>query len=259
MVTGTNDQYAGALGAGNCRPGIVSVTTGTCLALVTLTERLPQPLPPGLLGGRFPIRRYQFALAYAKTAGVVLEWFRQELSPGQSLLQLDAMASQVPVGSRGVIMLPHFDGMISPLPNPAARGAFLNLSLHHTRADMYRALLESLGYCLREGIDLLRRNAFPVEAIRSIGGGAKSDVLMQVMADIVGMASERPSMVESAVLGAAMIAAVGAGAFPSLEACSQALYRVDRVFSPSPSHHALYEKLLARYVSLYRHIYDYQM
>jgi xylulokinase len=118
MVAGTNDQYAGALGAGNCRTGIVTVTTGTCLALVTLTERLPQPLPPGLLGGRFPIRRYQFALAFSKTAGVVLEWFNRELSPGQSLQDLDALASHVPVGSRGVIMLPHFDGMISPAPDP---------------------------------------------------------------------------------------------------------------------------------------------
>ena len=73
LVTGTNDQYAGALGAGNCRPGILTETSGTCLALVTLTERLPSPLPAGLLGGPFPIPPYQFALAYSKTAGVVLD------------------------------------------------------------------------------------------------------------------------------------------------------------------------------------------
>ena len=258
LVTGTNDQYAGALGAGNCRTGIVSVTSGTCLALVTLTDRLPDPLPPGLLGGRFPIRRYQYALAFSKTAGVVLEWFNRELSPGQSLRDLDAMASHVPIGSRGIIMLPHFDGMISPAPDPGARGGFLNLSLRHTRADMYRATLEGMGYALRENIDLLRRCGFPIESVRSIGGGAKSDVWLQIMADITGLPIERPAIVEAASLGAAIIAAVGSGAFSSLEECSEALYNAEYVIAPNAHNHALYENLFGRYVRLYRHIYHFQ-
>jgi xylulokinase len=258
VVAGTNDQYAGALGAGNCRTGIVSVTAGTCLALVTLTDHLPDPLPPGLLGGRFPIRRYQYALAFSKTAGVVLEWFNRELSPGQSLQDLDAMASHVPVGSRGVIMLPHFDGMISPAPDPGARGGFLNLSLRHTRADMYRATLEGMGYALRENIDLLRRCGFPIESVRSIGGGAKSDVWLQIMADITGLPIERPAIVEAASLGAAIIAAVGSGAFSSLEECSEALYNAEYVIAPNAHNHALYENLFGRYVRLYRHIYHFQ-
>ena len=130
------------------------------MTLVTLTEKLPQPMPPGLLGGRFPIPQYQYALAFSKTAGVVLEWFNRELSPGKSLRDLDEMASHVPIGSRGLMMLPHFDGMISPVPDPDARGAFLNLSLHHTRAEMYRATLEALGYTLNENLELFRRSRF---------------------------------------------------------------------------------------------------
>jgi xylulokinase len=259
VVAGTNDQFAGALGAGNCRTGIVTVTTGTCLALVTLAETLPQPLPPGLLGGRFPIRRYQFALAYAKTAGAVLDWFNRELSPSQSLWELDAMASHVPVGSRGVIMLPHFDGMISPVPDPGARGAFLNLSLHHTRADMYRAILEGLGYTLRENLDFLRRCGFSIEVVRAIGGGAKSDCWLQMMAGITGLPIERPAIVEAAFLGAAMIASVGSGEHSSLDECSEAFYRPQRVFAPSPDDHALYEELFGSYVSLYQHTYHREM
>jgi xylulokinase len=255
LVTGTNDQYAGALGAGNCRPGIVSVTAGTCLALVTLTERLPQPLPPGLLGGRFPIRRYQYALAYAKTAGVVLDWFRRELGAGQSLVQLDAAAAQVPAGSRGIAMLPHFDGMVSPTPDPRMRGFFLNLSLHHTRADMYRAIWEGLGYALCENLQLFRQFGFAAEAIRAIGGAAQSDLWLQIAADITGSPVERPVVPEAAVLGAAAIAAVGAGAFPSLEACGEAFYHVQQTFQPNAGHHALYERLLGEYVRLYRRIY----
>jgi xylulokinase len=255
LVAGTNDQYAGALGAGNCRPGIVSVTTGTSLALVTLTEHLPDPLPTGLWGGRFPIARYQFALAFAKTAGVVLEWFNRELSPKESLRELDQLAASVPVGSRGVVALPHFDGMISPVPDVGARGAFLNLALHHTRADLYHAILESLGFSFRENVELLQRGGFHSEVMRAIGGGAKSDCLMQMNADITGFPIERPQVTEAAVLGAAMIAAVGAGASATLEECSAAFYRRERVFLPEPRNHALYEELYHRYVELYRHVY----
>ena len=257
-VTGTNDQYSGALGAGNCRPGIVSVTTGTCLALVTLTEHLPQPMPPGLLGGRFPIPRYQFALAFSKTAGVVLDWFRRELDPGASLRELDVMASHVPIGSRGIVMLPHFDGMISPVPDPDARGAFLNLSLHHTRADMYRATLEALGYTLYENIELFRRCGFPIETVREIGGGAKSDFWLQMGADILGLPIERPVITEAATLGAAMIAAVGAGAFSSLEECSETFYERQNVFSPNADNHALYKELCRCYKERYRHVYHHR-
>jgi xylulokinase len=256
VIAGTNDQYAGALGAGNCRPGIVSVTTGTCLALVALTEHLPDLLPAGLEGGRFPIARYQFALAFAKTAGIVLEWFQRELSSKENLRELDQMAAGVPAGSRGVVALPHFDGMISPTPDAAARGAFLNLSLHHTRADLYHAILESLGFSLRENLELLRRSGFRADTIRAIGGAARSDLLMQLMADITGEPIERPRVTEAAVLGAAMIAAVGTGAFATLEECSAALYKRERVFTPSPSHHAVYEDLYPRYVELYRHVYE---
>jgi xylulokinase len=255
VVTGTNDQYSAALGAGNCRPGIVSVTTGTALALVTLTEHLPQPLPPGLLGGRFPIPRYQFALAFSKTAGVVLEWFHRELSPGESLQELDEMASRVPIGSRGVIMLPHFDGMISPVRDPDTRGAFLNLSLHHTRVEMYRATMEGLGCNLYENLELLRRCGFPIQAVRSIGGGAKSDFWTQMMADVTGFPIERPVFREAGVSGAAMIAAVGSGAFSSLQESSEALYNPGRVFDPHPDHHALYQEFCRNYIKLYRHVY----
>ena len=247
LITGTNDQYAGALGAGNCRPGILTETSGTCLALVTLTEQLPFPRPPGLLGGRFPIRTYAFALAYSKTAGVVLDWFRREFGAGRDWTALNALAAMAPIGCHGVTLVPHFDGRVSPVPDPTTRGAFLNLTLQHTLGDLYRASLEALSFILRENMEFLNRCGLSFDTVRSIGGGARNEFWLQMKADVTGRTIERPAVLEASTLGAAMLAALGHGAFHSLAEASAAFYRADGVFEPDADRHALYEEPYARY------------
>lgn len=255
LVTGTNDQYAGAIGAGNCRLGIITETTGTCLALVTLTDALPKPMPIGLFGGRFPIEKYQFALAYSKTAGVTLDWFNKGFMAGKSLKELDTAASCISIGSNGVTFLPHFDGTVSPIPDPDARGFICNLSLNHTPVDIYRAILESISFSLRENIEFLKRNRFDFDVIRAIGGGAKSDLWLQMKADVCGIPVERPVVTEAATLGASMIAAVGMGVYSSIEECSERFYHVDRVFMPCSESTALYENPYQEYLRLCRQVY----
>jgi len=256
MVTGTNDQYAGALAAGNIRPGLVSETTGTCLGIVSLTERLPDTLPPGVFGGRFPIPEYQFALVFAKTAGLVLDWFVRECGGGESLAQLTARAAESPVGSRGLTVLPHFDGAISPRPYPAARGHFCNLTLAHTRGDMFRALLESIAFSLRENLEALRGIGLEIASVRSLGGGAKSDLWLQIKADVTGCTVERPAVTEAAALGAAMLAMVGVGQFPSLAAASAAAVRIGSVFTPDPRAVEQYQGPYAQYLRLSTRLYS---
>lgn len=255
LVAGTNDQYAGALGAGNNAPGIITETTGTCLALVTLTERLPSPMPQGLYGGHFPIAGLFFLLAYSKTAGLLLHWFQQVWADGKSLADLDAEAATVSPGSRGITLLPHFDGAVSPVPDPAVRGAFSGLTLEHTRADMYRAILESLAFSLRENVENIVLQGFKPSVIRSIGGGAKSDLWLQIKADVLGLPVEKPCVTESAVLGAAMIAAVGQGTFRSLSQASAGLYRPAKQFIPNLSLSDTYQEAYQRYIDLRKKLY----
>ncbi len=250
LVAGTNDQYAGALGAGNCRPGILSETSGTCLAIVTLMEAFDRAAPPGLFVGRFPIARYRFAMAYSKTAGLVLDWFRREFCGNAEFEELNREAAKTPIGCRGVSMLPHFDGMISPKPNPQVRGIFANLTLRHTRADLYRAILEALSFCLYENIQFLQEMGCSFNTIRSIGGGAKNDFWLQMKADVTGLPVEKPVVTEAAVLGAAMLAAEGQGVFRSLEESSASLYRAGQVFTPDDARHRAYREPYQRYQAL---------
>lgn len=256
FVTGTNDQWAGALGAGNNGPGIVSETSGTCLAAATLSPTLPESPPPGMLYDRFSIPRYFGILAYSKTAGAVLEWFRRELAPGKSLGVLDALAAAVPIGSNGLTMLPHFEGMVSPVPNPNAHGAFAYLSLGHTLPDLYRAILEALTFSLRENLEFLTSYALTLSCIRSIGGGAKSDLWLQMKADVTGLPVERPVFTEAATMGAAMLAAAGAGAFATIEESVSAFYHTDAVFMPDPARAGEYEAPYWRYRELCRMMYQ---
>ncbi|MDO8684658.1 MAG: FGGY family carbohydrate kinase [Armatimonadota bacterium] len=255
VVIGSNDQYAGALGAGNCRPGIISETTGTCLALVTLTEKRIEPVD-GLWIGRFPITRYQFGLAYAKTAGVVLDWFNRQFCPDKDLRDLDEIAAVSPIGANGITVLPHFDGMVSPKPNPESKGFIGNLTLSHTAGDIYRGILESLSFSLRENIEFVRKAGFDAEVVRAIGGGAKSDFWLQMKADVIGLPVERPSVSEAATLGAAMLAVVGAGEYESLQDSSETLYRAVRIFEPNEESRELYEKPFNNYRNLCRRAYD---
>jgi len=250
MVAGTNDQYAGALGAGNCHPGILSETSGTCLALVTLTKNRPRGLPAGLLSGKFPIPSHWFILAYSKTAGLVLDWFRKECAGGASFDVLNAEAFTVPIGCRGITMVPHFDGMISPTPNTAMRGSFCNLTLQHTRADLYRSILEALAFSLRKNMEWMRKNGLVIETVRCIGGGAQNEFWLQMKADVIGMAVEKPVVTEASVLGAVMLAAWGAGAFTSLAQTSAAWYRAGRVFIPHETIRRQYDALCRRYREL---------
>jgi sugar (pentulose or hexulose) kinase len=212
-------------------------------------------MPPGLIGDRFPIQEYSLALAYARTAGLVLDWFRRVFCPSLTLSQLDEMASGVPIGSDGLAVLPHFEGMVSPNPAPEARGLISNLSLNHGLAHIYRAILESLAFSLRENAELLVENGFRFDVIRSIGGGAKSKFWLQMKADVTGMPIEKPAVTEAATLGAAMLAAVGAGEYSSIIECCEAWYATECIFEPNTKRHLNYEESYQRYVRLWQKTY----
>lgn len=234
LVTGSNDQYCGALGAGVCRPGIASETSGTCMALVTLAEQLPDDLPAKIITGRFPIPRYRFFLAYEKDCGLPLDRFRKDFCSGKSFVDLDAVASLVPSGRGGVTVISQLSDSLAVPPGS-------------TPAHIYRSMLESLAFSLRENVELMRSCGLHFDTIRCIGGGAKSDLWLQIKADITGLLIERPKVTEASTLGAAILARFGAMEDSSIEDCSSALYRTDCVFEPDRRNLYFYEDAYAVY------------
>lgn len=256
VCVGANDQICGALGSGNATPGIVSETTGTALALVVTTQHLLEDAR--MLVGRHASPDRFYALPYANTSAIVLKWLRDMTAPGVDYDSFLADASRIEPGCGGLAALPHFAGSASPTFNPDARGAFSGLTLGHSRAHLARAIMESCACMLRECVSLVQEHGVTLERVRSLGGAAKSDLWLQIKADTLGFEVERPECSEAASLGAAVLAAAGTAAFPSIEEAARAWYRPSRVFEPDPARRAAYEEVYLRYLRLYEKLYGNQ-
>jgi xylulokinase len=190
-----------------------------------------------------------------------LRWFRDALAPGMDYGDLVAPAAEVPAGSGGLFFLPYLSGERSPHADPLARGAFVGLTLAHDRRHLTRAVLEGVAYGLRDGLDLMVEAGMPTPAqIRASGGGTASALWRQILADVLGAEIATVNTSEGAAYGAALLAAVGAGWYPSVEAASEALVTATPVAAPGPdaplyaAAHALYRDLYPALAPSFRRI-----
>jgi xylulokinase len=250
VCTGCNDQLAGAIGAGNVRPGVVSETTGTALAVVATTDERIE-------GGDFFVGRHAaegawYAMPYASVSAIVLTWFR-DLCGAADWDELLRGVEQVPPGCGGLTVLPHFSGTPD---DPDARGAILGLTLGHGRAEIARSIMESCACLLRELLQPVVESGLSVESIRSLGGAARSDLWLQIKADMLRTPVERPACPEAASLGAAMLAAMGVGQFETLADAADAWYRPAQRFEPNDDLAEAYDTVFERYVENCANLYE---
>ncbi|MCD6361434.1 MAG: hypothetical protein J7M38_11310 [Armatimonadetes bacterium] len=252
VCVGCNDQLAGAIGAGNVRPGPVTETTGTSLAVIATTD---EPLDDDRMyvGPHAAPGMWQ-VMPFAPVSAIVLTWFR-DLGGGKDYDELIAAAAEVPPGSDGLTVLPHFSGTASPTFNPDARGAMVGLTLGHGRAHIARAIMESCACLLRELLEPIRARGIAVDEVRSLGGAARSDLWLQMKADMLGVPVERPACADAASLGAAMLAAAGTGRFASVVEAADAWYYAEATFEPDAANTAVYNEVYERYLGLYERLY----
>ncbi len=162
---------------------------------------------------------------------------------------LDEMISKVPPGSLGLISQPYWG---PGLKMPEAKGAFIGFGEAHTRAHMYRAMIEGIGYALLEGlIKIERRGNLKVRSLTISGGGSKSNDICQIFADIFGLPVEKGAINEAAGLGAAIVASVGIGMHKDFDAATKEMVKYSQKFLPNDSNHELYQKLFKVYGEMY--------
>ncbi len=251
VVGGGGDQAAQAVGVGAVEPGIIALTLGTSGVVFATT---PSALiePEGRLHAfcHAVPGRWHFMGVMLSAAGS-LQWYRDTLAPGLSFDALTAEAEAAPPGCEGLLFLPYLTGERTPHPDPLARGAWVGLTIRHGRGHLTRAVLEGVAFGIKDSFTLIQNAGLgEIRQVRVSGGGAKSALWRQIMADVLGAELVTVNTTEGAAFGAALLAAVGAGLYPTVDAACAAAIQITGQTLPSADSET-YQRWYPRYRALY--------
>jgi xylulokinase len=252
VAAGGGDQAAGAVGVGAVEPGIVGLTVGTSgVVFATTPSALIEPegrlhafchAVPGM---------WHFMGVMLSAAGS-LQWYRDTLAPQMSFDDLLKEAEVVPAGSEGLQFLPYLSGERTPHPDPLARGAFIGLTLRHSRGHMTRAVLEGVSFGLKDSFTLIQNAGLgAITQVRASGGGTKGALWRQIMASVLEAELVTVNTTEGGAYGAALLAGVGAGAWSDVPAACKASIKLTGSTTPQQSQIEAYRKAYSLYQGFY--------
>jgi len=223
VMAGGGDQAANGVGVGAVAPGVVAMSVGTSGVVFAAADR-PVVEPAGRLHAFcHAVPGMWHLMGVMLSAAGSYKWFKEAFAPDLTYDELNDAAAEVPAGSEGLVFLPYLTGERTPHPDPLARGAFIGLTVRHGLGHMARAVMEGVAFGLRDSVELMAAE-MELGEVRVSGGGASSDLWLRIIADVIGLPVRVVGTAESAAHGAAMLAAVGAGAFDSVaEACEAAV------------------------------------
>jgi len=252
VVAGGGDQAAQAVGVGAVRQGIVALTLGTS-GVVFASADGAYIEPQGRLHAFcHSVPGKWHLMGVMLSAAGSLRWYRDTFAPGSAYDDLLRPAAAIPPGADGLFFLPYLTGERTPHPDPLARAAFVGLTVRHGMAHCTRAVLEGVAFGLKDSFELMKESGLgKIEQVRVSGGGARSALWRQILADIFDCELVTVNTSEGAALGAALLAAVGAGAYPDVEtACQQAIH-ITGSDRPNPPSVNAYAQVYPAYRALY--------
>jgi xylulokinase len=257
VIAGAGDAPGAAVGAGAVREGAGHICLGTSAWLGVVTSRRPKG-KRGVATIHSADPNKTFLVAESETAGGCLEWAAKHLysprdgDPEDVFLAMDRIVRGVPAGSHSLIFTPWMYGERAPIADCNARSTFLNLSGVHSRRDMIRAVYEGVAYNIRWLVEIVGGEfGFPLPKLRVIGGGARSATWMQMLADVTHRRIETVhDPKEAGAVGAALVAAVGLGIYPSFEAL-EGVPKVERTLEPQPENSTVYDQLFESFQDSY--------
>ncbi len=252
VVYGGGDAFMHSVGNGIITPGIISANIGTAGQLSSAVNS--------------PVFDTQFrtnTFCHVKedlwsifgghlNGGIALKWLRDNFFPHCSFEDFTMAAQDVPAGSEGALFLPYLSGERTPHHDPSAKGILFGMTLRHSYKHMVRAVMEGVILSLRYSLEIFKDLALPIERVVASGGGAKSDVWLQMQADIFNTDIYTVAGKEEACTGAAIVAGVGVNIYESLErACSNIVQYHHKVTQPNPEHVNVYNDAFEKYTLLY--------
>jgi ribulokinase len=262
VAAGGIDAHVGLLGLDALRPGQLGLILGSSSVQLTLTDRpvfAPEfwgPFEDTVLRGRWLLEMGQVS------TGSILRWYKDNMAPpsvhdaaaarGLSVYaHLDSLADQFAPGSGGLVALDYWQGNRTPLRDPLARGALVGLTLYHTPAHVYRALMEAAAFGNRHILEALDQAGVHISQVRASGGGAQSEVWLQMHADAANTQVTVTSSEDACLVGCAVSASVCLGVYPDLQTAASQMVRPVRTYDPDPDRYAAYGRAYALYRELY--------
>lgn len=257
VIAAASDKACEIIGSGGNKPHIACMSFGTTATVNITTDKYVEAtphMPP------FPaaIPRHYSSEVMIYRGFWLVSWFKKEFGLREQHIAdergisaeslFDELISEIPAGSMGLMLQPYWSPGARD-PGPEAKGGIIGFGDVHTRAHIYRAILEGLAYALREGKErIAKRNKVKITKLRVSGGGSQSNVAMQLTANIFNLAAERPHTYETSGLGAAIVTAVGLGIYSNFDDAIANMTRIKDVFEPQP-------ELVATYDALYKQVY----
>lgn len=266
VVGGAGDQAAGAVGNGIVKEGIVSSTIGTSGVVFAHTDN-------PLIDKKGRIHTFCHAVPCAwhvmgvtQAAGLSLKWFRDNFCISEKetanqmitdpYILMDSEAGNVPAGSRGIIYLPYLMGERTPHLDPNARGVFFGISAIHEKRDMLRAVMEGVGYSLKDCMEIIKETGIEAKEVRASGGGGKSALWRQIMSDMFNCSVNTINSSEGPALGAAILAGVGAGEYESVPEACENVIKVRSTVNPDSRSSKVYGENYHKYKKIYENLKD---
>lgn len=264
IINGAGDISAAAVGSGALEQGELYIRLGTSGGVAGHFQKRKIDLKhyTGCIGSTYP-EKYYLALAHQETLGICLEWMKNKILYHTEQLKqesrdhnlyalLDQLAEQSPPGAAGLMFAPWMLGERSPLDDRYVRAGFYNLSLHHSREHIMRAVLEGIAFNLRWALHTMETLYEPVDQLNIIGGGAKSDIWCQIIADVTNRKINQVEDPQQAnARGAAMLASWALGYVDSFEAIKNHI-RIKHQFVPNAKNRLLYDRLYQAFKNMYR-------
>lgn len=259
LVAGAHDQVCAALGAGVLQKGECVDGIGTSECITTILDGLEQK--SFMLENNFCIEPYAIegecvTLAFSSTGASILSWFIKEIARPvtQGASAYAILDQESPVEPTGILVMPHFSGSGTPHMDPFSCGAVLGLQLSTSRGELYKACMEGLCYEMKLNADLLAQMGTSITSITCVGGGSRSDIQLQIKADMMGIPVKRLKNEESGTAALAMLCATACGDYKNLKEAAAQIVKFDRSFEPNQEYYDRYRQKLDLYQQIYPNI-----
>jgi xylulokinase len=250
VIAGAGDQAAGAVGTGTVSEGIVSITLGTSGVVFAAHEHYTYD-KANRLHAFCHANGKNHSMGVMLSAASCLKWWVDELQKGMGFEELLEEAIQLEAEDNNLVFLPYLMGERTPYADPYAKGAFVGMTMMTKRGHMTKAVLEGVSFGLKDSVEILKDINVPINEVRIIGGGSRSLLWKQMLADMLGMSIQEINTNQGGALGAAILSAVGAGHFSSVEEGCQAMIKVTNKVEPNLDKKEYYEKKYQKFQKLY--------